>query len=66
MICRTCGNPATHAVGLLNAVCEPCADAMIACRHEEGTRHMEYDADGIGYFLWTCDECGYCEHDDMP
>jgi predicted nucleic-acid-binding Zn-ribbon protein len=36
------------------------------CPHESGTRRKEFDADGCGYYLWTCDDCGYTEHDDMP
>jgi hypothetical protein len=66
MMYCACGKPTSHVVGLLNEVCEECADAMIACEHEEGTRSLEYDDDGCGYFLWTCNECGYTEHDDLP
>jgi hypothetical protein len=67
--CRHCGSPATHKVGLfadMNKVCEPCADAMIACPHESGTRRQEYDADGFGYYVWTCDDCWYEMVDCLP
>ncbi len=36
------------------------------CDHNEGTRYLEYDADGCGYYVWVCDVCGYIEIDDMP
>jgi rubrerythrin len=40
--------------------------AMGNCPHKTGTRKKEFDADGCGYYVWTCDECGYTEHDDLP
>jgi hypothetical protein len=64
-----CGKPATHFVGSwghLNRCCEACADGMIACKHETMTRSQSFDTDGCGYYLSTCDYCGYIEPDDMP
>jgi predicted nucleic-acid-binding Zn-ribbon protein len=40
--------------------------AMGNCPHETGTRRKEFDMDGCGYYVWTCNECGYSEIDDMP
>ena len=36
------------------------------CPHDEGTRLQRYDADGCGYYIWRCLECGAEFFDDMP
>lgn len=64
-----CGKPVTCFVGYyghINRRCDECANKMIACPHEEGTRSQSFDADGCGFYLWTCDDCGYVEVDDAP
>lgn len=57
-----------YAVGMTDlnrGVCEPCADRMIDCPHEEVTRVQCYDADGCGYYVSRCLECGFEEHDTL-
>jgi hypothetical protein len=66
--CCCLGSGANYRVGYLHLnvpLCEPCADRMIACGHAEGTRSQSYDADGVGYLIWTCNDCGYRSIDDM-
>ena len=66
--CGICAALATHHVGdalRLNRVCEACADRMIACNHPSGNRLQHFDEDGCGYYIWTCDVCGYAEIDAM-
>lgn len=62
MRCNLCAEEATHRVAGL-VVCEPCADKVVACPHESGFTRQEYDADGCGYIVWTCEACGYFEID---
>ena len=36
---------------------------QMKCEHEIGTPYQKYDADGCGYYIWVCDNCGYEEFD---
>lgn len=69
-LCDVChASPVVGFVGKyhgLNEVCEPCGTRMETCKHKEGDRNQKYDADGCGYYVWCCDECGWCVMDDMP
>lgn len=70
--CRECGTEVSTAfsVGQFPSdnrpLCEPCADRMVACAHEEGTRLKRFDSDGCGFLIWRCDACGLELLDDMP
>jgi hypothetical protein len=39
---------------------------MEGCTHESGYRTQQFDADGCGFYLWTCEACGWSEVDTMP
>ena len=51
----------------LGQICkEHASEKHEPCPHEWGTRSLQYDSDGCGYYLWTCDACGEVFFDDMP
>jgi len=39
---------------------------MPICTHKSSTQFQAYDADGWGYYLWRCDDCGFEEIDTGP
>lgn len=68
-LCDVChASPVIGSVGKyegLNEVCEPCGMKMEACKHPEGERYQDFDADGCGYYVWRCTECRWCVMDNM-
>lgn len=68
--CKACGLACEKAYSVgareLNApLCDTCAERMLACEHYSGAQHQRHDADGCGYTIWTCDDCGLTEYDDL-
>lgn len=64
-VCRV--TAATGSVGkMMNDVCEPCGLKMASCKHNEGERYEDFDADSCCYLVWRCKECSFCTVDDMP
>lgn len=61
--CQVCGAGLVErswSAGLLQNVCEACAQRIVDCKHESGDQRQRYDADGVGYRVWQCDVCS-CE-----
>jgi hypothetical protein len=64
--CQVCSAPlgttAWH-IGMLDRLCQPCAERIEACQHDVGDQAQRYDADGCGYRVWQCAVCRGEWHD---
>ena len=59
--CQRCGaklDGVAWQVAMLDTLCHDCAQRMVACDHATGDQAQRYDADGVGFRVWRCDECG--------